>query len=242
MSLLSKLYYLVIQDNKLTGGIPPFLGNITSMEKFSACENSFSGSIPHSIFNLSLLVNLSLSENHLTGSLPSEIGFLEMGNNSFSGKLTIDFSKLRDIYLLRLQYNNFHARGEADDFRFVDSLKNCTKLVWLELVNCNLIGVLPISIGNIFQGIIPLSLSSLRGLEVFDISQNNLSGRIPQFLDKWVSLEFLDLSFNDFEGEVPIVGVFANTSVFSVLGNNKLYGGLVTLELPKCKEKGSKKT
>ncbi|GJT65283.1 kinase-like domain-containing protein [Tanacetum coccineum] len=95
--------------------------------------------------------------------------------------------------------------------------------------------------GNIFHGKIPLSLSSLRGLEVFDISQNNLSGRIPEFLDKWVSLEFLDLSFNDFEGEVPIVGVFANISAFSVLGNNKLCGGLVTLELPKCKEKGSKK-
>nr|GEV86024.1 protein kinase-like domain-containing protein [Tanacetum cinerariifolium] len=35
--------------------------------------------------------------------------------------------------------------------------------------------------------------------------------------------------------------VFANASAFSVLGNNKLCGGLVTLELPKCKEKGSKK-
>ncbi|GJT54122.1 kinase-like domain-containing protein [Tanacetum coccineum] len=95
--------------------------------------------------------------------------------------------------------------------------------------------------GNIFQGIIPLSLSSLAGLEVLDISHNNLSGKIPQFLDKWVSLEFLDLSFNDFEGEVPVVGVFANASAFSVLGNNKLCGGLVILELPKCKGKGRKK-
>ncbi|GKE19931.1 leucine-rich repeat protein, partial [Tanacetum coccineum] len=42
-------------------------------------------------------------------------------------------------------------------------------------------------------------------------------------------------------GEVPVVGVFANASAFSVLGNNRLCGGLVTLELPKCKEKGSKK-
>ncbi|GKC75082.1 kinase-like domain-containing protein [Tanacetum coccineum] len=95
--------------------------------------------------------------------------------------------------------------------------------------------------GNIFQGIIPLSLSSLAGLEVLDISHNNLSGKIPQFLDKWNSLEFLNLSFNDFEGQVPIVGVFANASAFSVLGNNKLCGGLVILELPKCKGKGRKK-
>ncbi|GKB85950.1 leucine-rich repeat protein [Tanacetum coccineum] len=77
--------------------------------------------------------------------------------------------------------------------------------------------------------------------KVYGFKDLHPRGKIPQFLDKWVSLEFLNLSFNDFEGEVPVVGVFANASAFSVLGNNKLCGGLVTLELPKCKEKGSKK-
>ncbi|PWA70945.1 leucine-rich repeat protein [Artemisia annua] len=426
VSLLSKLVGLGIYENKLTGGIPPFLGNITSMEVFSAFGNpfggripdtlglwksltvfasggcNFSGSIPPSIFNLSLLVNLTLAENHLTGSLPSEIG-----------------NKLPNLEFLQLWNNNFHGRGEADDMRFVDSLKNCTRLVELVLYNCNLIGVLPISIGNLsdqliylnlgdnqlfgslpssigslvglttlhlgqnrfkgkipttigklqklqylglyrnqfsgpipdaignlsllntlsllsnkfeghippslgkckelnslslednrlsgkipkellqlpsltyflvlsynnlsssipseikdlkmlnildlsynnlsgtitsslgecislttlnlrgnrFQGVIPSSFSSLGGLGVLDISENNLSGKIPQFLDKWKSLEYLNLSFNDFEGEVPVVGVFSNASAFSVLGNNRLCGGLVTLELPKCKKK-----
>ncbi|GJR26912.1 kinase-like domain-containing protein [Tanacetum coccineum] len=123
---------------------------------------------------------------------------------------------------LYLSYNNFSGT-------ITSSLGECISLTKLYLS------------GNIFQGIIPSSLSSLRGLEVLDISQNNLSGKIPQFLDKWNSLEFLNLSFNDFEGEVPVVGVFANASAFSVLGNNRLCGGLVTLELPKCKENGNKK-
>ncbi|GJZ06534.1 kinase-like domain-containing protein, partial [Tanacetum coccineum] len=95
--------------------------------------------------------------------------------------------------------------------------------------------------GNIFHGIIPSSLSSLKALKVLDVSHNNLSGKIPHFLEKWKLLEFLNLSFNDFEGEVPVLGVFANASAFSVLGNNRLCGGLVTPELPKCKETGSKK-
>nr|GEZ68076.1 protein kinase-like domain-containing protein [Tanacetum cinerariifolium] len=63
------------------------------------------------------------------------------------------------------------------------------------------------------------------------MSSGKLSSPVPLFLvvlDKWVSLEFLNLSFNDFEGEVPI-GVFANASKFSVLGNDRLCGGLVTL-------------
>ncbi|GKB16554.1 leucine-rich repeat protein [Tanacetum coccineum] len=436
--------------NPFGGSIPDTLGLWKSLMVFDSGECNLYGSIPHSIFNLSLLVNVSLPGNHLTGSLPSDIGnqlpnleylqlrdneltgilppsisncsqlqVLEMGGNNIRGKLTVDFSKLRDIYEIFLHTNNFHG-----DMRFVDSLKNCTRLLTLDINDCNLIGVLPISIGNLsdqlkflnlgrnqlfgslpssigslvgltildlgpnrfkgkiptaigklqklqylslssnqfsgpipndignlsllnklylssnkledlipsslgncknlnglnlarnrlsgiipkqlvqlpsltnfldlsqnnlsgsippeikdlkmlsflnlsynnlsciitsdlgecisltglilrgnlFQGIIPSSLGSLGGLGVLDISQNKLSGKIPQFLEKWVSLEFLNLSFNDFEGEVPVVGVFANASAFSVLGNNRLCGGLVTLELPKCKlERGSKK-
>ncbi|GJT46940.1 kinase-like domain-containing protein [Tanacetum coccineum] len=223
MSLLSKLTDLVINDNKLTGGIPPFLGNITSMEVFDATGNPFGGSIPNTLCHWKILTGFYCYDCNLYGIIPRSI---------FNLSLRVNFSlpELRDIDRILLNNNNFHGRGGADDMRFINSLRNCTKLVDLELGNCNLIGMLPISIGNIsilgeciglstlnlrgniFQGIIPLSLSSLRGPEVFDISQNNLSG------------------------------VFANTSAFSVLGNNKLCGGLVTLELPKCKERGSKKT
>ncbi|PWA49401.1 protein kinase-like domain-containing protein [Artemisia annua] len=417
-------------DCNLYGSIPHSIFNLSLLVNFSLAGNHLTGSLPSEIGNqLPNLELLQLRDNELTGVLPpsisncSKLRHLEMSNNSFSGKLILDFSKLRDIYVIQFSENNFHGRGEADDqLRFVDSLKNCTKLEYLELQSCNLIGVLPISIGNLsgqlqklylggnqlfgslpssigslvglttldldsnqfsgkipttigklqklqalglnknqfsgpipdaignlslltrlylysnkleghipsslenckelnelyladnrlsgnipkqllqlpslnyflnfsqnslsgsipseiknlktlsnldlsynnlsgnitsnlgecislttlnirgnrFQGVIPSSLSSLRALEVLDISQNNLSGRIPQFLGKLKSLEYLNLSFNDFEGEVPLVGVFANASAFSVRGNNRLCGGFVTLELPKCKEMGSK--
>ncbi|PWA82100.1 leucine-rich repeat protein [Artemisia annua] len=414
----------------LYGSIPHSIFNLSLLVNFTLSDNHLTGVLPSEIGNqLPNLEYLNLGTNKLTGVLPpsisncSKLTQLEMSYNSFSGKLTIDFLKLRDIKSIRLQYNNFHGHREANDMRFIDSLKNCTRLVDLEISNCNFIGVLPISIGNlsdqlsyiylggnqlfgslpssigslvgltlldlqsngfkgniptnigklqklqflglncnqfsgsipnaignlsllsklylysnkleghipsslgnckeltvlnlednrlsgkipkqilqlpsltigldlsqnnlsglvpseikdlkmlsyldlsynnlfgnissslgecisltelylsgnIFEGIIPPSLSSLGGLQVLDISQNNLSGRIPQFLGKWVSLEFLNLSFNDFEGEVPVVGVFENASAFSVLGNNRLCGGLVTLELPKCKERGRHK-
>ncbi|GJY16014.1 leucine-rich repeat protein [Tanacetum coccineum] len=414
----------------LYGSIPHSIFNLSLLVNFSVAVNHLTGSLPSEIGNkLPNLEWLQLWGNKLTGVLPpsisncSKLGRLEMGNNSFSGKLTIDFSELREIKFILLQNINLHGRGEADDMRFINSLENCTRLVSLSLYNCNLVGMLPISIGNLsdqltylslgsnqlfgtlpssigclvglttldlrdnrlkgkipttigklqklqllilngnqfsgpipdairnlslltelylssnnleghipsslgkckeltvlnladnrlsgkipkqiiqlpslsidldlsqnslsgsippeikdlkllgelylsynnlsgnitsslgecvslttlnlrgnqFQGIIPSSLSSLRGLEVLDMSQNNLSGKIPQFFDKRFSLELLNLSFNDFEGEVPVVGVFANASAFSVLGNNRLCGGLVKLELPKCKEKDSKK-
>nr|GEV01806.1 ribonuclease H-like domain, reverse transcriptase, RNA-dependent DNA polymerase [Tanacetum cinerariifolium] len=94
-----------------SGGIPSFLGNITSMEVFSCVENPLGGSIPdtlglwkslttfysggcnlygsipRSIFNLSLLVNLSLAENHLTASLPQK---LQTYRRSFKNKAIME--------------------------------------------------------------------------------------------------------------------------------------------------------
>ncbi|XP_058110878.1 probable LRR receptor-like serine/threonine-protein kinase At3g47570 [Magnolia sinica] len=76
--------------------------------------------------------------------------------------------------------------------------------------------------GNAFQGTIPQSLSTLRGIQELDFSRNNLSGRIPEYLESFTSLQKLNLSFNDFEGQVPIQGVFENASGISVIGNGKL--------------------
>ncbi|GJS62868.1 leucine-rich repeat protein, partial [Tanacetum coccineum] len=430
LGLWKSLTELYCGGCNLYGSIPDSIFNLSHLGNFSLPGNHLTGSLPSEIgLMLPNLELLELRSNELTGGLPpsisncSKLKILEMINNNFSGKLTIDFSKLRDINTIRLDNNKLNGRGEVDDMRFIDSLENCSRLEDLGLMNCNLIGVLPISIGNlsnqlsslgladnqlfgslpssigslvgltfldlqsnrfkgkipstigklqklqvlslndnhfsgpipaaignlsllaelylqsnkleghippslgnckelnglelsdnrlsgkipkqllqlpsltnflnlsqnslssipleindlkmlshldlsynnlsgnitsslgecislttlnlndnIFQGIIPSSFGSLRGLEVLDISRNKLSGKIPQFLEEWVSLEFLNLSFNDFEGEVPVIGVFANASTFSVFGNNRLCGGLVTLELPKCKlERGSKK-
>nr|GEW55038.1 protein kinase-like domain-containing protein [Tanacetum cinerariifolium] len=152
MSLLSKLSMLAISENNLTDRIPPFLGNITSMEtfiNFSLPDNHLTSSLPSEIGNqLPNLELLQLWGNELTGVLPhsisncSKLRYLGMSRNDFSGKLTINFSK---------HYNNFHGRGEADDMAFIDSLKNCTRLVTLGLLNCNLVGMLPISIVLILQ-------------------------------------------------------------------------------------------
>ncbi|ONK61246.1 uncharacterized protein A4U43_C08F27720 [Asparagus officinalis] len=88
--------------------------------------------------------------------------------------------------------------------------------------------------GNFFRGSIPSSLASLRGIQELDFSRNNLSGKIPDFLQDFHLLDHLNLSFNDFEGEVPLLGVFANSSAVSVIGNSKLCGGNPELHLPAC--------
>ncbi|GJU41218.1 kinase-like domain-containing protein [Tanacetum coccineum] len=174
--------------------------------------NQFSGSIPDAIGNLSLLTQLYLYSNKLEGHIPSSLG------------------NCKDLNGINLADNRLSGKIPKQLLQ-LPSLTNFLDLSY-----------------NTLSISIPSEIKDLKMLSHLDLSYNNLSGnitsslgKIPQFLDKWNSLEFLNLSFNDFEGEVPVVGVFANASLFSVMGNNRLCGGLVTLELPKCKEKGRKK-
>ncbi|XP_043692849.1 probable LRR receptor-like serine/threonine-protein kinase At3g47570 [Telopea speciosissima] len=93
---------------------------------------------------------------------------------------------------------------------------------------------------NLFQGSIPLALSSLRGVQDLDLSHNNFSGVIPKYLGTFKFLQRLNLSFNHLEGEVSVDGIFANLSAFSIIGNNKLCGGIPELHLPACQIQKSK--
>nr|GEZ31759.1 protein kinase-like domain-containing protein [Tanacetum cinerariifolium] len=96
---------------------------------------------------------------------------------------------------------------------------------------------------NRLSGNIPKQLLQLPLLTKFlDLSYNHMSGSIPLEIKDLKMLSYLSLSYNKLSGTITSSpGVFANASAFSISGNNKLCGGLVTLELPKCKEKGSKK-
>ncbi|PWA68704.1 protein kinase-like domain-containing protein [Artemisia annua] len=239
----------------LYGSIPHSIFNLSLLVKFSLPGNHLTGSLPSEFGNhLPNLELLQLRNNELTGVLPasisncSKLGYLEMSYNNFSGKLTINFSKLRDINVIRLHYNNFHGRGAADDMRFIDSLKNCTKLVDLSLTNCNLIGVLPISIGNLSDqlslltlaenqlfGILPSSIGSLVGLTTLRLGLNRFKGKIPTTIGNLQKLQFLDLSGNQFSGPIP--ETIGNLSLLNklFLYSNKLEGHIPST-LGNCKE------
>jgi hypothetical protein len=88
--------------------------------------------------------------------------------------------------------------------------------------------------GNYFQGSIPELLRFLRALQHLNLYHSNLTGQIPKFLAGFRLLQYLDLSFNDIQGGMPKQGVFGNASAVSILGNNKLCGGISQLNLSTC--------
>ncbi|KAJ0558149.1 putative protein kinase RLK-Pelle-LRR-XII-1 family [Helianthus annuus] len=220
---LQKLQYFDLSRNQLSGQLPDALGNLSSLNNILMFSNMFEGEIPSSLGNCRHLLELFLNDNKLTGKIPPRILqlsslsiTLNLSQNNLFGSLPTEVGDLKMLSALDLSYNSLSGNIPS-------SLSSCGTLSTLSLK------------GNLFQGMIPPSLSSLKGLVELDISHNNLSGQIPRFLERFL-LEYLNLSYNDFEGEVPQLGVFANASAFSVLGNNRLCGGIVELGLPKCKE------
>ncbi|KAK3419909.1 hypothetical protein EUGRSUZ_G00672 [Eucalyptus grandis] len=94
---------------------------------------------------------------------------------------------------------------------------------------------------NFFEGPLPSIMSSMRGLRVLNVSNNQLSNHILKFLES-LNLTNLSLSYNDFKGALPTRGVFKSVISTSVVGNTKLCGGLPNFQLPKCCYKESKRT
>ena len=80
-----------LDDNRITGPIPPELGNLTSLESLELSGNQLSGPVPAELGNLTRLRDLSLGNNALTGVIPGELANLtrlqifSLAGNQFTG-------------------------------------------------------------------------------------------------------------------------------------------------------------
>ncbi|KAK2632237.1 hypothetical protein EUGRSUZ_L01824 [Eucalyptus grandis] len=218
---LIKLKELGAEMNKLTGNFPSMIGNLTELLVLILKGNNFQGSIPSSIGKCQSLLKIDISQNDLSGIIPSQAFTIsslsilfDLSENQLRGSLPKEIGTLRSLTALGMSGNKLSGKIPS-------SLGQCTSLVELHMQN------------NLFEGNISSFLSSLNGLEYIDLSSNNFLGPVPTFLEKF-QVQYLNLSFNNFEGEVPSEGVFQNTSVTSLEGNDKLCGGMPILDLRSC--------
>ncbi|XP_042488730.1 probable LRR receptor-like serine/threonine-protein kinase At3g47570 [Macadamia integrifolia] len=242
---LESLQFLGLAHNLLEGSIPTSIGRLQMLSGLELDVNRLTGSIPSSLGNLTQLVELYLGYNLLQGKIPSSLGkykyllALGLSSNSFSGIIPRELFDLSTLVELNLSRNSL----------FGSLLMEVGRLINLEVLDISenmLSGEIPSNLGactqlsdihmdsNLFQGSIPSSLRSLRGLEHLDLSRNNFSGFIPKYLGTFKFLQQLNLSFNHLEGDVSTDGAFRNLSAISVIGNNKLCGGIPELHLPAC--------
>jgi Leucine-rich repeat (LRR) protein len=92
-NILNYMSGLDLSCNKLTGRIPPELGNLSSIHALNLSYNQLTGSIPQTFSNLTKLESLDLSHNNLSGEIPLvliDLTFLEVftvAYNNLSGRV-----------------------------------------------------------------------------------------------------------------------------------------------------------
>lgn len=209
---LTKLTYLELDSNNLTGEIPPELGLCQSLALLNLAQNGLTGVLPAQLGNLTKLQVLYLQKNKLVGVIPEQFTQLHslqrmnFSSNSINGSIPASTSKLQHLTNLDLRHNNLSGPIPA-------SIGTLDFLLELQLGNNQLSGDIPampsslqIALNlsnNFFGGTIPVTLSQLNELEVLDLSNNNFSGAIPSFLTEMAGLTQLVLSNNQLSGDIP---------------------------------------
>ena len=229
----------VVYLNKLTGSVPPSLGNLVNLTTLLLYNNSLTGPIPSSLGNISGLTYLDLSYNSLTGSIPSSLGnisgltYLDLSYNSLTGSIPSSLGNLVGLTTLHLWNNSLTGPLPS-------TLGNLSGLTVLDLDSNILTGSIPSSLGNLvdltflslfsnsISGPIPASILSLINLRTIYLSHNALTGPIPVSMSEALTgLELLYMDSNNLSGPISEhFGRFMPNLTFFVINNNSFNGTL----------------
>ena len=185
-----RVTYLILTRNRLSGAIPPELGNLSSLVLLDLQYNQLRGEMPPELGNLSSLRVLALSDNRLSGEIPPELGnlaalgVLNLGGNELSGKIPPELAKPTSLVNLSLGGNEL--TGEIPP-----ELGTLTKLSTLSLGSNDLTGEIPPELGN------------LTGLVTLWLKNNRLTGEIPPELGNLTNLYTLTLAGNRLDEGCP---------------------------------------
>ena len=142
---------LALVDNRLTGELPPELGQLTKLEYLSLEGNHLTGEIAPELTELSgtdSLRHVNLSDNQLTGEIPAELGnavrlnWLHLSGNQLTGQIPPELGRLSHLERLDLSGNRLTGQIPPE-------LGNVTSMKRLYLSANGLTGDIPPELGNL---------------------------------------------------------------------------------------------
>ncbi|KAI3676597.1 hypothetical protein L1987_86208 [Smallanthus sonchifolius] len=235
---LMKLPYLKLIDfayNYLNGTIPPEWG-MTQLQEISLLGNRITGKIPPELGNITTLTKLDLEANYLSGTVPSQLGrlfnlkSLILSSNQFTGTLPAALGELRNLTNFRINDNNFSGR-------IPDFIQNWRQLTRLEMVASGLEGPIPSNI-SLLEALNDLRISDMAGpaqgfppvnnatgLTWLVLRNCNISGEIPAYVWMFRELKMLDASFNKLVGGIS-PNIIQRGLTFVFLTSNMLSGDI----------------
>ena len=228
---------LVLDDNNLSGTLPPELGDLTHLRRLVLDGNELTGPIPPELGKLSRLTMLNLNRNKLTGPIPPEfaalplLDSLRLWDNELSGPIPVELGSMRSLRRLSLAWNQLSGPVPPELGRLTNltdmtlSRNELTGTIPPELADLPVIRSLSVSRNNL-TGTIPPELGELATLEGLYLYDNQLTGEIPVSLGNLRQLETLWIHENSLSGPFP--DVFGNLTALRQLrvANNRLSGVL----------------
>ncbi|XP_048574259.1 receptor-like protein EIX2 [Triticum urartu] len=208
----SKIQVLSMYNTNLTGKLPIWIGNMTSLSVISASQNMITGTVPMGVGALGNLTVLDLSNNKLDGVLMKEhfsslfkLEYLELGGNSL--KIDIEQNWVPPFGLKSIDLGSCLVGP-----RFPEWIRWQTDVYSLCLRNANLDDVIPEwfwvtffrtkfldASGNKLHGSLPANLQHM-SVRMLYLGSNMLIGQIPGLP---VNISYLNLSSNSFSGSLP---------------------------------------
>ncbi|KAH9779335.1 putative leucine-rich repeat receptor-like serine/threonine-protein kinase [Citrus sinensis] len=201
------------EENAVTCNCSFSNGTVCYVFRISLLANRLTGPIPKYLANISTLVNLTVQYNQFSGELPEELGSLlnleklHLSSNNFTGELPKTFAKLTNMKDFRIGDNLF--TGQIPSF-----IQNWTKLEKLFIQPSGLVGPIPSGIFSL-ENLTDLRISDLNGPEAtfpqlgnkkmtnLILRNCNITGELPPYLGNMTTLKVLDLSFNKLSGHIP---------------------------------------
>jgi Leucine-rich repeat (LRR) protein len=210
------LKYLRIGSNLLKGPLPTEIGRLVNLKHLSAESNQLTGQLPDLNY-LTRLSNVWLDNNQFSGTLPRSWGTfldslkeLHLSKNRLTGRVPPELSARKGLKSLHLDSNHLNGTLSEDLFQRMSALEI------LNLQHNQISGSIPTSVGylfglhtlemngNRFSGSLPLNvlLSSLGGLRIVHLQDNNFTGPLPDF-GLFPDLEEFWAFKNHFQGAIP---------------------------------------
>ncbi|WZZ43460.1 hypothetical protein YC2023_039719 [Brassica napus] len=202
---------LAIDNNTLTGSIPPSFGKLRNLLYLALRYNSLgshsSGDVEFlgGLTNCTQLEVLTVAGNRLGGHLPASIANLSiklrglnLGKNFISGSIPHDIGRLVNLQTLGLQENQLKGLLPT-------SIGKLLQLGTLDLSSNSLSGEIPSSIGNNsrLDGPIPWEIMGTQSLVELDVSGNSLTGYLPKDVGRLGNLVTLAAADNKLSGKIP---------------------------------------
>ncbi|GJM95063.1 hypothetical protein PR202_ga11759 [Eleusine coracana subsp. coracana] len=208
---LRRLRVLILSTTSMRGGVPPWLGNMTSLTDLELSGNALTGGIPPSLGNLHNLQLLELYYNKLDGPIPEALGNLtrltdiDLSENALTGGIPFSLCALPDLRVLQLYTNRFTGP-------IPPVLGNSTQLRILSVYRNQLTGELPPDLGRYAP------------LNVIEVSENQLTGPLPPFACAGGNLQYILVLSNLLTGEIPSRYASCTTLLRFRVSNNHLEG------------------